>query len=184
MITYANFSLWLKVWIAAVVVLLAPLVLIGLASEYRELRRSAVPRPLFVIYQKTLARLLARGTSRNDSLLGRTVLLDWDLRFVAAGTTLGKITGFDPSSRQIMVELSTPLPFAPPFPRKTSNESLKDVIFCPASKKKARYGKCQVFGTLRPAIMGGYVYAEIVVYPAHGAASSVATYLLLEGGWE
>lgn len=160
---WASVLLFLKVWLAAVAALVGGLSAVNLVTDVRAQLRDPVPRPFFLLYQRTLARLVAKRPTQQLPLVGRGVLLDWDLRFVAAGRSLGTIVDVDAAGKRLTVALLRPIEVLPvPNPREARHQV---VSFCPKDGEAAYYGRRQIRGTLRPAVAGGYLSASQIVYP-------------------
>jgi hypothetical protein len=160
---WASVLLFLKVWLAAAAALIGGLLAVNLVTDFLAQLRDPVPRPFFLLYQRTLARLVAKRPTQQLSLFGRGVLLDWDLRFVAAGRSLGTIVDVDAAGQQIKVALVRPIAVLP-VPD-ACDAPPQVVSFCPKDGEAAYYCHRQVRGTLRPAVAGGYLSASLIVYP-------------------
>jgi hypothetical protein len=157
-------KVWFIAWATGVTLLVFVLVAVNAAAEYRRLRRRGVPRPFYLLWQRTGARFVPSSTAR-QRLDGRLVWIKWDLRWVASGDTLARIV----SSREgndLVLGLETPIVVE--GQGSLPGVRLNIVTFIPSCSGAAPYDRCAVPGKLAPPVMPGFeATAQVVVYPAH-----------------
>jgi hypothetical protein len=117
-----NFLMWLIVMAVAVSILAISLFIPNYVSSYRSLSRAGVPRRNLLIWKRMLGFFLGgRGKSAPlpvetygaEHLKDTLVWLAWDIRWVAAGTELGKVLDVIqiPGSLELVVQLLKPVRF-------------------------------------------------------------------------
>ena len=156
-------SAWFIAWAAGVLLLVCALVAVNAAAEYRRLRRGRTLRPLYVLWQKTGARLLPRGaTGRNFE--GRLAWVAWDIRWVSSGESMARVVSSQ-TENALVLRLDTPIVLSEG--KSTPAVRLDRVSFVPSRSSLPHYERCAVSGKLEPAVTPGrYATAQIVVYPA------------------
>jgi hypothetical protein len=148
-------QLFLAIWISPLAILAAVLLLLNLKNSVRELRRSGVHRPALVI-RKRLFGLLRRPPTKAHSLVDRLALVSWDLRWIATGTSLARVSGPSADGAEIDLDLQTPIRLsgmgsAPP----------RTLRFKP--NRPGAYETAAVRGTLDPPIEGVIATAQVVL---------------------
>lgn len=131
-----TFQIWLIVMVVALSILAIIIFIPNYLSSYRNLTRIGVPKPNQIICKRIVGAVLGREskfgltsskTWNAQNLKDASVWLSWDIRWVAAGTELGKIVDVIQShnSLELVVHLLNPIRF-------TANENeFSEVIFEP-----------------------------------------------------
>jgi hypothetical protein len=133
-----NFLMWLMVMAVALSILAISLFILNYISAYRSLTRTGVPRRNLIIWKRIAGFFLGGGRKsvlapveiyRVEHLKNTPVWLAWDIRWVAAGTELGKILDLIQSrnSLELVVQLFKPVRFT------ADEKSIDKVTFEPHS---------------------------------------------------
>jgi hypothetical protein len=165
---------WAIAWLIGVILLLVFLAAINAIVEYRRLKRTRAPRPLYILWQRTGAHVLPGRTAKGD-LAGRLVWIAWDVRWTTFGESTARIVS---SGGRNALRLRLDSPLVVRAAGSSPEVQLVDVTFAPL-RQEVHYGQAAVSGRLDPPIMSGiHATAVIVVYPAdtmprtHGAPAS------------
>ncbi len=177
----AESSLILRWVIFAGVVLLIifPLWAINVMAHYNELKKKKAPQPfLILIKQLSLTKLLLSflgllpiNESSFNRLKGRSVWLEWDIRWVGGDEVLGKIEEvlINPSGHALLIRVGSPIKFFG-----NSINGADEIIFEPRSRiNLAQYCNMEIYGTLLPKDdikevrdfinKGGYISCRITI---------------------
>ncbi len=172
-------------WLLVVAIVSIPLILViwigQVKKHYNRLKQENTPNPLFVILkQLSFKNLLLfplnliKGSAR--SLKNRRIWLEWDIRWVGAGSTLGRIedVSIDVDKHNLLVSLDKPI--ALNDLDKPKKIIISRIIFSPYRKSTnvLQYKLRSIGGTLLPEdeseaikhlISSGYLATcNVVVY--------------------
>jgi hypothetical protein len=154
---------WAIAWLIGVILLLVFLAAVNAIVEYRRLKRTRAPRPLYILWQRTGAHLLPGRTAKGD-LAGRLVWIAWDVRWTTFGESTGRIVSSD-GRNDLLLRLDSPLVVR--SAGSSSDVRLVDVTFVPF-RQEVHYGQSALSGRLEPPIAAGLnATAVIVLYPAY-----------------
>jgi len=147
------------VFIASVLLFfLLPLVLFNFLSDFRRLSGNSIPQPFFVLFQRSLARLIPWPAKKPESIVGRNAFLEWDFRWGPHGGTIARISGIEVESHALVLELKEPI--------ELGKKHINNVRFH-AHKARNSFGSCAIDGHLLPEIEPGWrAAATLVVYSA------------------
>jgi hypothetical protein len=153
---------WAIAWLIGVILLLVFLAAVNAVVEYRRLKRTRAPKPLYILWQRTGAHLLPGRAAKGD-LAGRLVWIAWDVRWTTFGESTARIVSSGGRS-DLTLRLDAPLVVR--AAGSSPEVRLVDVTFVPF-RQEVRYGQSAVSGQLEPPIAAGLnATAVIVVYPA------------------
>ena len=147
--------MFLVIWIVPLAVLAAVIILANVRSTFRALRQSGVHRPALVVRKRILGALGGSPTKAH-SLVDRLALVSWDLRWIATGTTLARVSGPRADGAEIDLDLQTPILLSG-----MSSELPRTLRFTPS--RPAAYETAAVRGKLDPPIEGVTATAEVVL---------------------
>lgn len=138
--------------------LLGSLWLMNFRRELRELRAKHIPRPGFLLFQRSvLAAFIPWSSTAVSAIKGRRAWICWDIRWLAAGETMARIIDVDTSTNELTVALEEEF--------NGGGLKLGTMRFQPRGRWTP-YGKREVEGRLLPAIDKDlYATAGIVIYP-------------------
>lgn len=146
------FVQWLVVVISCTVTLILLLFLINIVSTYRELKHKNAPSPLIIltkilstcpvfIYDKLVGHRLK--TSELNQFINKSIWIDWDIRWLAAGSSQGKVLEVisDSIGDGLLLQLRYPI-----------IDTAEKVIFYPkkASTSLFRFRHASVSGKIIP----------------------------------
>jgi len=157
-------GIWFLVTGIAVCVLVSMLAIVNIVAAYRSLLNEGVPMPGYVLYQRTIGRLVPGVIPSLDRLIGRAAFLSWDIRWVSCGNTTARVMGVNSTEKALSLRLSKPIVLhaADAAPQ----VQLNDVRFIPTVVGRAGFGKMAVSGYLKPSLPEELsIKASIVVYP-------------------
>ena len=129
--------MWLIVMMVAISLLAILLFIPSYASAYRSLTRARAPRPTLIIWKRIVGAFLG-GRRRAihepvepnsaEYLKDTLVWIGWDIRWVAAGTGLGRITEIiqKPEGVTVVIQLLPPICFC-------EEDEVHEVIYEPYS---------------------------------------------------
>jgi hypothetical protein len=157
---------WAIAWLIGVILLLVFLGAVNAIVEYRRLKRTRAPRPLYILWQRTGAHVFPGRAAKGD-LAGRLVWMAWDVRWTTFGESTARIVSSG-ARKDLRLRLDSPLVVR--AAGSSPEVRLEDVTFAPL-RQEVHYGQSAVSGRLEPAIMSElYATAVIVVYPATAAS--------------
>ena len=152
---------WAIAWLIGVILLLVFLAAVNAIVEYRRLKRTGAPRPLYILWQRTGAHLLPGRTAKGD-LAGRLVWIAWDVRWTTFGESTARIVSSG-GRNDLLLRLDSPLVVR--AAGSNAEVRLVDVTFVPF-RREVHYGQSALSGQLEPPITSGlHATAVIVLYP-------------------
>ncbi len=148
-----------------VTTLLAGLIaVVNAVTSYQKLRGLGAPRPGLVLWRRFLGIIPPMSARATHDFDHRQAWVTWDLRWLTGGETLARVTGVDPETGVLGLELAHPIVIraAGGYPA----IELRQVEFVPRNSSRCGYGRAEVYGSLLPALLEDFsATAQIVVYP-------------------
>ena len=130
--------------------------------EYRRLKRTGAPRPLYILWQRTGAHILPGRAAKGD-LAGRQAWIAWDVRWTTFGESTGRVVAS--GGHGLLLRLDAPIVLAA-GDSSAPGVRLESVTFVPW-QAEIGYGRAAVSGRLDPPIAAGHgATAVIILYPA------------------
>jgi hypothetical protein len=171
----SNFLMWLIVMAIALSVLAISLFIPNYISTYRSLTRAGAPRRNLIIWKRIVGSFLGGGrksvpvlldTHKVDHLKNVTVWLAWDIRWVGAGTELGKILDVVQvsNSLELIVQLLKPVRFTNDEKEsdKVTFEPLSSIALIKRNKISSIYGVLKTSDESGQIMLRGVITCELV----------------------
>ena len=158
-----TFWIWLLTWVTISVALVIVLFAINFISEYKRLRKSNIPYPIFILKQRIFGVIFHHKHSRPIQLNGEKALIWWDIRWMASGETLARVERVLSEKGELILYLQTPIPI---ITDQKLNTEIHEVTFVPRRFDKTCYTHGSVKGKLFSSFQEDLnVSAEIIIYP-------------------
>jgi hypothetical protein len=150
------FLMWLTVMTVAASLLAILLFILNYVSAYRGLTRACAPKPTLIIWKRIVGaflggrrRTIHKSVEPNSAEYLKDTLawIRWDIRWVAAGTGLGRITEVIPRPEGITVVIQ----LLPPIRFISEEDEVHEVIYEPHSTvsliERSKFSS--IYGVLR-----------------------------------